>query len=490
MAEADLLTLAGVLLLAGLLLALSVLFSRAPSRFGIPIFLLFLVVGMLAGSEGPGGISFEDYRLSFRIGTIALALILFDGGLNTSLASFRTGLRPAVVLATIGVVGTAAALAVGAHLLGIPWPIAFLLGAVVSSTDAAAVFSVLRSSGIQLRDRIGATLELESGLNDPMAVILTLALTGSLAAGTPLNAGLLWQLPIQLAVGAACGVAIGLAGRRLLRGRLPAGGLYPVFTVALTLVTFGLATLLQGSGFLAVYVAGIVLGNGDLPYQGGLRRFHDAVAWFSQITMFLMLGLLSFPSRVLGVAGVGLAIALLLSFVARPLVVSLCLLPFGFRRKETLFIGWVGLRGAVPIVLAIFPVLSGVPGAETVFDVVFCIVVVSAFLPGATVAWTARRLGLGVAPPPAPGALLEISSRQPLTEQVVSFYIEPALPVCNVSLADIPFPPDSSAMLVVRGNTLVAARGDVVLQPGDHVYIFCRPEDRPFFDLLFGRPEE
>jgi potassium/hydrogen antiporter len=190
------------------------------------------------------------------------------------------------------------------------------------------------------------------------------------------------------------------------------------------------------------------------------------------------------------VAWSGTILALLAAFVARPLVVMLCLAPFRFRWRDALFVGWVGLRGAVPIILAIFPVLAGVRGAETVFDIVFCVVVVGAFLPGSTVAWVARRLGIATEGPPVPGAILEISSRQPMAEQVVSFHIEPALPVCGATLADVPFPTRASAMLIVRGNELVAARGDVVLEPGDHVYVVCPPEDRAFIDLLFGRPEE
>lgn len=491
MTHLDLHTTAGWLLLVGVLLVVSLLLSRASSRLSVPVFLLFIAVGMLTGSEGLGIVPFEDYRLSFRVGTVALALILFDGGLNTPLETFRRGLTPAALLATLGVAGTAAVVAVGARLLGTPWPLAFLLGAVVSSTDAAAVFSVLRTSGLQLRERVGATLELESGLNDPMAVILTLALTQSVAGRGPFDPVLLLQIPLQLAVGGALGAALGFAGRYLLRwSGLPAGGLYPVFTLAIALVAFGLPTLLNGSGFLAVYLAGVVLGNGDLPYKNGLRRFHDAAAWFCQVAMFLVLGLLSFPLRILEVAWTGLALALLLSFVARPLAALLCLAPLRFPLRDIAFIGWVGLRGAVPIILATFPVMAGVEGSETLFDIVFCIVVVSAILPGATVAWTARRLNLASEGPPPPGASLEISSLRPLDGEVISFYIDPALPVFGAALADIPFPPRASVMLVVRGNELVAPRGDMVLQPGDHVHVFCRREDRPLIDLLFGRPQE
>lgn len=484
-------TTAWFLLVLGLLLAVSALFSRFSARAGVPLFLVFLVLGMLAGSEGIGGIAFEDYGFAFRLGTAALVLILFDGGLNTSLSALRAGLRPAAVLATVGVVGTASLVAVGARLLGFDWGPAFLLGAVVSSTDAAAVFSVLRGSGLQVRQRVGTTLELESGLNDPMAVILTLSLTGSLATGRPVGLEIVLEVLIQLGVGTVFGLAVGFAGRALLRrGRLQAGGLYPVMTLALALLAFGLPTLLAGSGFLAVYLAGVILGNGEIPYRAGLRHFHDAAAWCGQLMMFLLLGLLVFPSRLLEVAWVGLAIALILAFVARPLVVMLCLLPFRFPFRETAFVSWVGLRGAVPIVLATFPVLERVPGAERLFDVIFFVVVASALVPGGTVAWLARRLGLAAGVPPAPQAVLEISSTQVLNGDVLSFHIDDALPVCGAALADIPLPEEAAVMLVVRGSELLAARGNTVLQDGDHVHLFCRREDRPLVELLFGRAGE
>jgi cell volume regulation protein A len=468
-----------------------VLFSRASSRFGVPVFLLFLAIGMLAGSEGIGGIFFEDYRLSFRLGTAVLALILFDGGLNTPLSSLRQGLRPALALGTAGVAATAGLMAVGAHLLGFDWPQALLLGAVVSSTDAAAVFSVLRGSGIQLKKRVGATLELESGLNDPMAVILTLGFTELLAGGPVSPWRLLGEVPLQLAIGAVAGVALGRAGRLLLRvSRLPAGGLYPVLTLAFALLAFSVPTLLHGSGFLAVYLAGMVMGNGEVPYRSGVLRFHDAFAWLGQVTMFLVLGLLVFPSRLLEAAPVGLALGLLLAVVARPLAVFACLLPFRFPRRETALIAWVGLRGAVPIILATFPVLEGVRGAERLFDLVFFVVVVSAIIPGGTVGWATRRLGLlsqGPAPPPA---VLEMSTTRRLDGEIGVYYLEPATPVVGVGLADVPIPPGATLMLIVRGNELIPPRGETLLSAGDYVYVFCRKEDRPLVDLLFGEPEE
>ena len=485
---------ATALLLAtcGLLLAISVLFSRASQRFGVPIALLFLGVGMLAGSEGIGGIEFNNYQVAFRIGVLALALILFDGGLNTPLNAVRRAVGPAGVLATIGVAGTATLAAVGAHHLGLAWPQALLLGAVVSSTDAAAVFSVLRGSGLQLKRRVSVTLEVESGLNDPVAVILTTVLTQNLLTpGTAVG----WRIPVeivvQMAVGTAVGVGVGYGGRYLLsRMALPTGGLYPVMTLALGLVAFGVATLIHGSGFLAVYLAGLLLGNGPLPYRTGLLRVHDALAWLSQVGMFLVLGLLVFPSRVMEVAPVGLAIGVLLGFVVRPLVVWLCLLPFKYPRPEVLYIGWVGLRGAVPIVLATFPVLAGVPGAERLFDLVFFIVVVNALVQGGSVGWLTRKLGLQSKEAPAPQAVLAIESRQPLQGELMSFYIDDALVVTGVPVADLPLPDGAAVALIIRGNSLVPPVPGTALQAGDHVHVIARPGDRAFIQLMFGRPEE
>jgi potassium/hydrogen antiporter len=482
---------ASILVIVGTLMAISVLFSRASERIGIPVALAFLAIGMAAGSEGLGGLQFEDYGIAFRIGTVALALILFDGGLNTSLPAVRRALGPSVVLATVGVGGTAAAVGVVAHLLGFPWTEAFLLGAIVSSTDAAAVFSVLRGSGVNLRRRVGLTLELESGLNDPLAVILTIELTRRLLHEAAAGWSAILFVPLELLVGGGLGAAIGFGGRLLLRrARLPAGGLYPVLTVALACLSFGVPTLFFGSGFLAVYVAALVLGNDLLPYRSGLLRVHDAIAWFSQILMFVMLGLLAFPSRLLQVAPIGLGLGLFLAFVARPLVVLLCLRPFGYSAKETAYIGWVGLRGAVPIILATFPVLAGATAGTRIFDVVFFIVVVNAIIPGGTVRWVTRRLGLESHEPPRPQAVLELNSSEPLDAEVLSFSIEPAAAVAGARVSELPFPAGSAAALIVRGTALIVPKGQTEMLPGDHVFVFCRPDDRPFLQLMFGKLEE
>lgn len=481
-------TTALMLAILGVLMGASVLLSRVAGRISVPVPLLFLAVGMAAGSEGIGRVAFADYGLAFRIGTVALVLILFDGGLNTSLGAVKRAVGPAVMLATVGVGATAALVAVAARLCGLPWPSAFLLGAVVSSTDAAAVFAVLRGSGIELTKRVATTLELESGLNDPLAVLLTLMLAGAL--GHPGAGRLVVGGVLQLVLGLGGGVVVGLLGRFLVtHGRPAAAGLWPVLTVALAFGAFGVTTLVGGSGFLATYTAAVVMGNGRVPDRSGLRRVHDALAWLAQVVMFVVLGLLSTPSHLVTVGAVGLAIALGLAFVARPAAVLLCLLPFRFHAREVAFVGWVGLRGAVPIVLAAYPVLAGAPHAEYIFDVVFFIVVVNAVVPGATVRRAAARFGVEHHGPPPPSAVLEIASTRPLADEVMSFCIDHACAVAGAAPADVPLPPEAAVVLVVRGDRLIAPGDAGTLAPGDHVFVVCRPDDRREVALLFGREE-
>lgn len=477
-----------VLLALGVLLGLSAAFGRLAGRLGMPLFLAFLVIGMLAGSEGLGGIQYDDAASAFRLGTIALVLILFDGGLNTTFGAARRAAGPATVLATVGVALTAAILALIGRLLGLGWPEAMLLGAIVSSTDAAAVFAILRGSGLSLQRRVASILEVESGANDPMAVLLTLAIAESLVAGgRTLGWGLVPSVVLQLVIGAALGVGVGLVSRMALRRlQLQTAGLYTAITIAVAFVAFAVATLLKGSGFLAVFIAGIVLGNGQLPYRAGLLRVHDSLAWLSQIGMFLLLGLLVFPSQLLAVAPVGLALGLLLSVVARPVAVVLCLLPFRLPWKETLFISWIGLRGAVPIVLSTIPILAGVSGANHIFNLVFFIVVVSAVVPGWTVGFVTRWMKLDMKQPPPPPAVLEIASNLPVRGEIVSFFIEPASAVAGSTIADVPFPEGTVVLLVIRGRKLIPARGQVRMEAGDHVTIFTSPEAKPFLNLVFG----
>lgn len=487
----ELSTTAVLLTIFGLLIAASVLSSRAIEKLGVPVVLLFLGIGMLAGTDGIGGLEFNDFRFAFRVGTAALVLILLDGGLNTPFAAIRDSFKPASILATVGVAGTAGLVAVFARLLGLTWTESLLLGAVVSSTDAAAVFAVLRGGSLRLTRRVGTTIEIESGVNDPMAVILTLAVI-SLIKGEGVNhLQVALGVPLQLAIGLTVGVGFGLSAKYLLQWiRLSTAGLYPVLVLALAFLSFGVATLAQGSGFLAVYATAAVIGNSRIPFHSGLVRIHDAFGWLSQISMFLMLGLLVSPAELRPIAWIGIGIALLMAFVARPIVVALCLLPFKFSRKEIVYIGWVGLKGAVPIILATFPVLAGVPEGMKVFNLVFFIVVCNAIIPGTTIRWLTRRWDMESQEAPPPVAALEINSTRLLNGELMSFTISEPLAVSNVQLSKIPWPQNSSAVLLVRGEQLIAPRGSTVLLPGDHLYIFCRTEDRPFIQFLFGRAEE
>ena len=481
-----------VLTAFGGLLAASVGLSRVSARLGLPVALLFLLVGVVAGSEGLGHIGFEDYGFAFRVGTTALVLILFDGGLNTPAASARQVLAPATVLATVGVVATAGLVAVAAHLFGLSWAMAMLLGAIVSSTDAAAVFSVLTASGTRLRRRVGLTLELESGLNDPMAVILTTAITAGIAGGAaPSALAVTLDVVRELAIGAVTGYVIARVGRRLImRVHLPAAGLYPAFTLAVACLSFGLATLLHGSGFLAVYVTGMTLGSGVLPHAVGIRRVHDALGWLSQVLMFLLLGLLVFPSRLLQVATVGLTLALFLAVVARPVIAMLCLAPFRYRWRDSAYVGWVGLRGAVPIVLATIPVMADVPGAHVLFDIVFFIVVVGALVPGATVPWMARLLRVESDAPPPPATMIEVDARAPRGDELRAYFVSDQLAVAGATLAEIPFPEGAAVSMLERGGALIAPSGATRIEPGDYVYVIAPVEHRPLVELLFGRSEE
>jgi cell volume regulation protein A len=395
------------LLIAAGLVFMSVLAGVFSARAGFSFLLVFLVAGTLAGVDGPGGLAFDDFRLSFVVGNVALAVILLDGGLRTDFTTFRTGLKPSLLLATLGVlVSTGITGAAAWWLLDLSWPLALLLGAIVGSTDAAAVFSLLKSSGVKLNERVAATLEIESGMNDPMAVYLTLTFIGValVATTTPVaGAGLdatqvLRSLLLQFGWGAALGVASGFALAELLkrlgRGEDGGGGIRALLVVSAGLTVFAGTTWLGGSGFLAVYAMGVITGNRARRLVRSSLSAMDGYAWLMQASMFLLLGLLVTPTELLRTLWPALGVSLVLMLVARPLSVWLCLAPLRFERREIAFISWVGLRGAVPIVLAVFPVMAGVPGAQIFFNVAFVVVLASLLLQGSTIAWSARRLGV------------------------------------------------------------------------------------------------
>jgi cell volume regulation protein A len=477
------------LLLVGVLLLLGIASSKFSARLGVPVLVLFLAVGMLAGSEGIGRIPFENYDLASSIGSVALALILFDGGLRTSLTSVRRVWRPALALSTVGVLLTSLLTGLAAAwLLNLPLLQGLLLGSIVGSTDAAAVFSVLRSSGLKLPGRLTATLEVESGSNDPMAIFLTLGLIGVITGSSDSAVSLLLLFMAQFGGGTLVGLGIGrLATAAINRINLDVPGLYPLLALAFGLVAFGLAAVLGGSGFLAIYIAGIVLGSSSIVFRRGIFSFHDAIAWLGQIVLFVMLGLLSFPSRLLAVAWQGLGIALVLILVARPLAVWASVWPFRFRRRDLTFLSWVGLKGAVPITLATFPLMAGVPQSHLIFNAVFFVVLISVITQGWSLPQVARWLHLGRPADPPPALTVEIHALRQVDGEIVDYTVKSGARVVGRTLRDLALPEGVLVALVLRGKQVVMPRGDTALEPGDHVFVALRTSLQPGIDRLFER---
>ena len=389
-----------LLLISAILLLLSILAWLISSRLGIPSLLFFLAIGMLAGSDGPGGIYFDNVFVAQSIGVVALAFILFAGGLDTEWKVVRPALGGALSLSTIGVLLTAIVVALFAMLLlHISFLQGMLLGAIISATDAAAVFSVLGARQLRLKGILLPLLELESGSNDPMAVFLTIGLTELLTQPQQSFLNVIVLFIQQMGIGAISGLVLGWVSLQLIkRLHLAVVSLYAVLTIALVLFTYGLTATLGGSGFLAVYLMGLIVGNSSIQRVNRIARFHDAIAWLMQIAMFLILGLLVFPSHLPAVAVSGLLITGVAIFIARPASVLISLLPVKLSLREKLFISWVGLRGAVPIVLATFPLLANVPQAAALFDLTFFVVLVSVLLQGTTVPLVAKWLRVVAAP--------------------------------------------------------------------------------------------
>jgi len=481
-----------LILVGGILLLIGIASSKFSARFGLPVLVLFLAVGMLAGSEGIGGIAFDNYLIAHGVGTISLALILYDGGLRTSRESILAAWKPAVTLASAGVLITSMITGIAAaFILDIPILLGLLLGGIVGSTDAAAVFAILRSSGLRLRERISATLEIESASNDPMAIFITIGLIQVLLGESDLGIGLAWLFLQQMVIGTTVGVLTGKLTTALVnRISLEAAGMYPLLVSACGLIAFGLAAALGGSGFLSVYIAGVVLGNSKIVFQRGIMFFHDSAAWLSQIVMFVVLGLLSYPSRLLAVAWEGLLIALVLMLIARPVAVLATALPFGFDRRELTMISWVGLKGAVPITLATFPLLLGVPGAELLFDVVFFVVLLSALAQGIGLPYIARWLGLELPAHPVPPVSLEISSLKHVNGDIVDLTIPKDSRAVGRKIRDLGLPDGVVVAMVARGDEIIPPKGSTELRAGDHVFVVLRPQLRPLVDRAFGPEPE
>jgi cell volume regulation protein A len=478
----------GLILSGAVLVLIGIASSRFSARFGMPALAIFIAIGMLAGSEGVGGIGFENYHLAHGLGTVALAVILFDGGLRTDVSILRPALAPALSLATVGVLLTAAITGAAAMwILGLAPLQGLLLGSIVASTDAAAVFTVFRFSGLHLPERLATTLELESGSNDPMAVFLTIGLLQLLLGEMEPGWALAGLFVMQMGVGGVVGLVVGRAARFLLgRVELAAAGLYPVFAAAAGLLAFGLAAELHGSGFLAVYLAGIVVGNGRVPFQRGILQFMDGMAWLSQIALFVLLGLLSFPSRLLAVAGPGLLVTAVLVLVARPLAVVLSLFPLRFTGRELAFISWAGLKGAVPIVLGTYPLLLGLPGGEALFHVVFFVVLVSAVTQGWTLPAVARALGLQRDGEPEPPATLEITTLRNADADIVEYTVGEGGWMAGRSLRDVALPHGAVVAMITRGEHIIPPRGSTRVEPGDRLFFVLSAKVRRVMDRLLA----
>jgi cell volume regulation protein A len=471
-----------VILLGALLVLTGILSSLVAMRFGAPLLFVFLLVGMLAGESGPGGIRFDDVRSTYIVGSIALALILFDGGLRTRFATFRNVLGPAVALATVGVVLTALLTAPVAKLtLGLSWVEAMLVGAVVASTDAAAVFFLLHARGLRLRPRVAATLEVESGSNDPFAVFLTIVLVRFLLIGEQT-----WQqVTLELAQQAIIGALFGILGGRAIvlvlnRLGLPQG-LHAPFVTTGALVIFGFTSALHGSGFLAVYLAGLVVGNRPTRAHNTVIVFLDALTWLAQIAMFVLLGLLVTPERLIDTLVAALAVAGTLMLFARPIAVFLCLTPFRFPWRERTFIAWLGLRGAVGIFLASIPMLVKLPNAEIYFNIAFVVVLASLLIQGWSIAFAARLLHVALPRHDHMPRRVELDLPGQLEQEIVGYPVAPNSPYLRRGL----LPSWARPTLVVRDQKILSPPEAEPVRPGDYVYLLAPPEKAQALDRFF-----
>ncbi|WDI39977.1 potassium/proton antiporter [Bremerella sp. P1] len=475
------------MLVAGTLLLLGVITSKISARYGVPMLVLFLGLGMLAGSEGVGGIEFEDYELAHAVGSLALAIILFDGGLGTTFASITTAWKPSLVLATLGVLITSLVTGLAAcWILGLPLLNGMLLGSIVGSTDAAAVFSVLRTGGFALPAKLGSTLEIESGSNDPMAIFLTVGIIELLTKEVAWGGSLILLFVKQMVLGGMIGVALGYVAVWVTnRLNLDTAGLYPLLATGMALITFGLASQFGGSGFLAVYLAGIVIGNNRVVFKKGTLLFHNALAWLAQIAMFIVLGLLCFPSSLLAVGWKALGIALVLILIARPIAVAVCMLPFRFRWNEMALASWGGLKGAVPITLATFPLLFDLEEAQLIFNVVFFVVVVSALVQGWSLPWVAKKLDLDEPMPGSPPVQLEIYSLRHVDGEIFDYKIEPGSPADGKKVSELGLPEGATIALIARNDAFIPPQGKTAISPGDHVIVVVKSGAGEGLDAIF-----
>ena len=472
-------------LLVGGILAISMAVAIGAARVGVPTLVAFLALGMLLGSDGPGGIDFDDAELARTVGIAGLAAILYEGGLSTSWRRLRRVAVPAGLLATVGVVATAVLAGVAAQaLFDLSWLESVLLGAVVASTDAAAVFATLRFTHI--RRRIARTLEAETGLNDPVAIALTIGLIAWIEDPSTGFPDVVFAIFRQLALGLVVGVVLGAAAMWVF-SRLPhsIGAFAPVASVATAAVTFGLADVIHGSGFLAVYLVGLAVGSTPSRYRSQLVAFHEGLAFLAQVAMFIVLGLLVFPSDLPPVALPGVALAVLLVVVIRPAAVWISTAFSNFSHRERALLGWAGLRGAVPIVLATFVLSSEVGEAETIFNAVFFVVVVSTLVQGTTLEWVAERLDLVDPRPAVVVAPLEVDALGSL--ELVEFDVAGDHAIAGAVVRELGLPRTALIAVIARGHETIPPRGSTVIESGDRLFVLAPRDNRPELEDVFAR---
>ena len=477
-----------ILLWAAALAFISVLASKVSGRFAVPALLVFLVIGMLAGSEGIGRIYFDNYKFAESIGIVALILIIFSGGLDTSWKTVRPLFGPGIVLSTLGVLITAIVVGFFAVLI-LKFSLfeGLLLGAIVSSTDAAAVFSILRSRKIALKGSLKPLLELESGSNDPMAVFLTIAFMGILTNSKLSVSNLLPLFILNMGVGLLMGYLMSKISVDIInRIKLEHEGLYAVLTISLIFLTFALTVFLKGNGFLAVYLLGLLMNKNEFVHKRSIIRFHEGSAWLMQVAMFLTLGLLVFPSQLISVVPSGLFISIILIFLARPIGVFLCLLPFKFNFAEKAIISWVGLRGAVPIVLATFPLLTQIPQAHTIFNIVFFVVLASVLIQGTSIPFVSKLLKVDAPFDGRKHYPIEFEQTGGINASLTDIIVPYNSSVVGKTIAAIKIPMEALVVLISRGENFVVPNGSTVIDDGDVFLVLANDEDIKKLQSILG----
>ncbi len=478
-----------ILLWVSVLIFVSVVSSKLSDKFGIPILLLFLTIGMLAGSEGIGGIYFDDAKLAKSIGVVALIFIIFSGGLDTDWKDTKSIILPGAILSTVGVLMTAIFTGFFAvYILKFSLWEGMLLGSIVSSTDAAAVFSILRSKQISLKQPLKPLLEFESGSNDPMAIFLTV---GFISVLTVENMGITALIP-RFMMDMSVGSLIGYLMAKFIvffinRLKLGFEGLYPVIMISLVLLTYVIAVFLKGNGILAVYLAGLMLGKAEFPNKKMIMKFHDGLAWLAQIVMFVTLGLLVFPSHIVPLIGAGFLLTFLLMVVARPVSVLLCLLPFNINIRKKVMVAWVGLRGSVPIILATFPFMAGIPQADTIFNIVFFVVITSVLIQGMSIPILSKILKLGVPLANKKNYPIEFEKTAAFDAEMIDVIVPFDSEVVGKRISDLNIPEKCLIVLICRAGKFVIPSGDMVIESSDVLLVLANTADFLVFQQILSR---